>query len=554
MRLDTVRRPFWWFGWMNRTSQSPGLLIFVALLALSSLFGLQLLKGRVLYEGWVQDVFIHLNGILFIQAGKLPHEGFSTPLGAFYYLAHYLTTYFAPPSAFTAVYANGLVAGLAAGLALLTGYRRVHAGWIAILIVYVGILAISPRQLGQLILTFNATYNRWSWAFFAVLAVLVSIRRSDADRRQVAVWDGLLTATLLALLFFTKVTFAAVGLALVLASAVTVRRSSHPLLYVLTTLAALGLMVLLVQLSFGIVVPYFADLHRAAQVPGVNRVQQLIVIAYLTAADQIAIFLVAAIAFAVSGTRLSLFNVAYLLVLVLSGLAIATQNHIAAEIPLTPVVALIALHLFGRAPVAAPAGRLLAIAATVGVVGLFARPIALDSVTIAEESLASTTPGADVDWLRQTPLKGLEFRAGNWDVTPGGTCRTEAGTFGLAREFFAVVQDGVRLLKKHGSGNGRVLSLTWSNPFPVILGGQPPRHDLPWWDSGRTFTSAVHPPADLLFRDVDYVMIPRYFGTVAPTAELMLSIYGSEIERNYRLLGESGCWRLMGRIAPVERP
>lgn len=558
MVSDTASRPLALWSWANKQAKESRLLIWLALLALSSLFAMQVLRGSVLYEGWVQDIFIHLNGILNIQSGNLPHTGFSTPVGPFYYLAHYLTTYFAPPSAFTAVYANGFVAALAALFSLLVGYRRLHPGWTAILILYVGIVAISPRQLGHLFLTFNATYNRWSWAFFAVLAILVSIPPADAERPRAAVQDGALTGVLLGLLFFTKVTYAAVGLGLVLVSLGTVRRSAHPLLYILATVMTAGLLVLLVELRFGIVFPYFADLHRAAQVPGVNRIQQLIMIAYVTTSDQVAIFLVAAIAAAASGARLRLSNVVYLLVLVLAGLAIATQNHIAPEIPLTPAVALVAYRLF-HGPEANPRVPLaLRLAASIAVAGLFARALALDTITIVEESLAPAAPGSDVDWLRDTPLHALAFKASNTQVVVDGKCTAQPWIYGLGREYFAIVQDGVRLLKEHRSGDGRVLSLTWSNPFPLILGGQPPRHDLSWWDSGRTFTSTVHPPARELFRDVKYVMIPRYqgsnHGSNPPTADLMLSIYGSEIERNYKLLGESGCWRLMGRIEPAERP
>jgi hypothetical protein len=99
-------------GWASAAEKKPYLPILAALVAVMSLFALQIQRGRVFYEGWVQDIFIHLNALLHIQEGSLPHTGFSTPIGSFYFLAFYIATYFGPPSAYTAVYANGIVAPL----------------------------------------------------------------------------------------------------------------------------------------------------------------------------------------------------------------------------------------------------------------------------------------------------------------------------------------------------------------------------------------------------------------------------------------------------------
>lgn len=536
--------------WANRVTRESYLLIWLALLVLSSLFALQLLRGSVLYDDWVQDIYIHLNGILHIEAGNLPHIGFSTPVGAFYYFAFYLTTYFAAPSAYTAVYANGLVAGLAMGLCLLAGYRRLHPGWTAALMLYVGLVAISPRQLGETFLTFNAAYNRWSWAIFAVLAVVVSLPRVDAERPRAALMDGLLSAVLMALLFFTKATYAVVGLGLILASVVTVRRNAHTRLYSLTTAAALALLIIAVELKFGILLPYIADLQRTAQAQGgTSRVKQLFMIAYHNTADHILILLIATIAASfLSNTKASVGHIIYLLVLMGAGLAIAVQNHRAFEIPLVPVTALIAFQLFGsRLPVPAKPGVLLA-AVTAVVLLLFLKPMAADAMGVLDESLSPSAPGPDVDWLQETPLRDLAYSARPNRVLSGGGCLGEPPQVGEDREYVSVLQDGVRLLNKHPLADARVLSLTFTNPFPMLIGGPPVRNELSWWDAGRTFNASVHPQPETLFRGVDYVLIPKFLGWSNLTHQTMLSIYGAEIQRRYTLLEESGCWRLMGAI------
>lgn len=535
-------------AWAKCAEKKPHLPILAALLIVGALFALQILRGSVLYEGWVQGIFIHLNAISHIEGGSLPHIGFSTPIGAFYYLAFYLTTFFAPPSAYTAVYANGIVASLAMVLALLAGYRRLHPGWTSLLALYVGILAVAPRQLGALFISFNASYNRWSWAFFAVLAVVVSIPRSQSGRTRAAVIDGVLSGILVALLFFTKATYAVAGLGLIVASVLTIRRNARPLLYIAATAAMLLASIVVVQITFGIVVPYLSELQRAAQVPGVSRFQQLIMIAYITGPDVILIFLIAAIAIIASGSKPTLDRAIYLLALVFSGILLSTQNHLALEVPLVPITALVAFILFVSHSSGFAASQWIASAAAAAVLLLFMRPIVVDAASIVEESFAPAAGGPDVDWLNDTALKDLAFRPAKSNVLEAGNCLGSPPAVLLDRDFVAVWGDGVRLLNKHSSGGSRVLSLSWTNPFPVLTGGPPVRHDLSWWDPGRTFSSTIHPPAETLFRDIDFVLIPKYLIAHEPTTQMMLSVYGADIERRYKLLEESGCWRLMGSV------
>lgn len=535
-------------GWASAAEKKPYLPISVASVAVMSLFALQIQRGSVLYEGWVQDIFIHLNALLHIKEGNLPHTGFSTPIGSFYFLAFYLATYFGPPSAYTAVYANGIVAALAMILAFLGGYRRVHPGWTSLLALYVGILAIAPRQLGQMFITFNASYNRWSWAFVAVLSLVVSIPRLDADRTRAALLDGVLTGVILALLFFTKATYAVVGLGLVVASAFTVRRTSRPFVYGSAALATLFILVASIQISLGTVFPYLHDLLQAARVPGVGRVQQFMIIAYVTGPDVILIFMIAAASAIASRSNLHISRALYLVALALAGVALSTQNHLALEVPLFPAVALIALILFADRVPTFKAPAWLAAAATTAVLLLFLRPIAADTASIVEGSFAPAAGGADVDWLNATPVKDLAFRPAKSNVVETGNCLVDSPDVVQDRDFVAVWGDGVRLLNKHGARGSKVLSLSWTNPFPVLTGSPPVRHDLSWWDPDRTFSSAIHPRPETLFREVDYVLIPKYRVAHEPTTQMMLRIYGADIHRRYRLVEESGCWRLMGSV------
>jgi hypothetical protein len=362
--------------------------------------------------------------------------------------------------------------------------------------------------------------------------------------------DGVLTGVILALLFFTKATYAVVGLGLVVASAFTVRRTSRPFVYGISALTTLFILAASVQISLGIVFPYLDELLQAARVPGVGRVQQFMIIAYVTDPEVILIFMIAAASTIASQSKLYLSRALYLVALALAGVALSTQNHLALEVPLFPATALVAFILFAdRVPIF-KAPTWLPAAARTAVLLLFLRPIAADTASIVEEGFAPAAGGADVDWLNATPVRDLAFRPAKNKVIETGNCLADSPDVVHDREFVAVWGDGVRLLNKHGARGSKVLSLSWTNPFPVLTGSPPVRHDLSWWDPDRTFSSTIHPRAETLFREVDYVLIPKYGIAHGPTTQMMLSVYGAEIERRYKLLEESGCWRLMG---PVKR-
>lgn len=250
-------------------------------LILATLFGTQLLKDGVYYDRYIQDMFIHLNGILHFQRGELPHLSFETPIGFFYYYAFYLATFFAPAGAYTALYANALVAAVATTLCLLAGYRRLTAPWLAVLALYVGVVALTPRHLGQNAITFNAVYNQWSWALLTVLVLVVSIVRRDAQMQRAAVSDALIAGVLLTLLLFTKATAGLVGIGLLGVRLFTVRRNAQPLLFGALTILVVALAVAAIEASCGIVGAYLGNLQHAAAAQGFERRSQLVIMAYV---------------------------------------------------------------------------------------------------------------------------------------------------------------------------------------------------------------------------------------------------------------------------------
>lgn len=519
------------------------------------LFVLLLARGTVFYDQYIQDAFIHLNAVRQMEAGQWPHLGFSTPIGLFYYLLFWLGAQIAPLGVYTAVYANGIAAALAMALALVTGYRRLPLHWTAVLVLFVGVLALATRHLGFFVITYNAAYNRWSWAFFAVLAVATGLPSRGRDRRAV-VMDALLAAVMLTLLAYLKMTYAVVGAGLVAASTVTVQRDRAPWLYGLV--AALTAFVLFVSIggATGLLFPYLADLAAAGQAQGGGRIKQMLTIANTLESDFVLVLVVALGTGLVAG-RVRAAPVLFVLALLASGLVLAAQNNLALEIPLIPVAALVAFQLGTRDTGALGGGvqraalyRQWVWLITAVVLLLFSRPLVLDLQSLVRGIIAPDEQGADTRWLRGTILRDLRLPAKDNSVFTQDLCRTGGAAIheGNDHEYLSILHDGEALLRRSGAAGQRVFSLLWTDPFPVLNNAPSVRGTLSWWDPGRSFDDAHHPAAAPMLADARFVMIPRFdWGWFNRTPETMLRIYGAQIRRDFTLRGQTACWQLFAR-------
>ncbi len=508
------------------------------------LAGVQLAHGGVFYAQWAQDIFIPLEGVVHLQHGQWPHRDFGTPVGALYYAIHYLPTLVAPLSARTIVHANLLVALTASLATLRVGRSRLPLWATTLAAVYVGLLALSPRQLGKAVtdITYNAAYNRYGWSLICVLALVAMLPRPTPTltptRAQAR--DGAATAILLALLFTLKITYFAAGAALVAIAMVTVRRrASAP--FGLAALAVFAAAIALFEVTTGLLAPYFADLRNAALVlQGSARTSHVAAITLASLPGGVLVVLLARQREGgLRGGGLPVLAAA--LATVFAGLAIGMQNHHALENPLVPIALLIAW--FGARPPQDTARTPRNTLACVAIAAGFMVPLTMDTAASVYAGTAPAARGGQVDWLATTPLRDLRLM--DVALPPQG-----APTTGLHSDvaFAAVLFDGVTLLRRHlhGSTTATVLPLTWSNPFPLLLGLPPVRHELAWWDRDRTFDLRHKPDPATLLAGVDYVMIPtRYFNLESSRA--MRAAYAAALNRDFRPAGRSRFWLLLAR-------
>jgi hypothetical protein len=137
-------------------------------------------------------------------------------------------------------------------------------------------------------------------------------------------------------------------------------------------------------------------------------------------------------------------------------------------------------------------------------------------------------------------------------VDPAPILEVSGGQIGFdASQYFAVLREGANLLQGHPSLQGTVLTLDAGGNFAPILGRRAPRGVDLFPDADITISQNVHLPARVMLGDVDVIMVPKVaikYGTL----DLLRRLYGPYIRSNYTLAGRSPCWDAYRRRSAVE--
>lgn len=511
-----------------------------------------------MYESWAQDIFVPLEGVIHLKHGQLPHLDFGTPVGCLYYFIQYLPTLIAPLSARTAIWSNLIVAVVAFSFTAWIAYGRLPAWLAAVTSLYTGLVALSTRQLGEklIIVTNNASYNRWSWAMLAVSALLLALPHPRATQRTTVI-EGSVVGLLLAALFMIKITYFVAGVGLLILALVTVRRTTP---FRFGAAAAIVLIVVLasVQISTGMISAYLAEMRATVAVqPTKLRLASAFNLALAFAPGGLVVVLLALWAPRRPSKRWSTLSPILLALAIFAmGWAVAIQNHPEPENPMLPIAALVAWYggrsfdddETGTTLVPDSDGQLLVLlrrlASPLVIIGVFLIPMVQDIGTLAWTARGATIADPKLAWLQSTPMRDLRIMATPWRTEQS----TSPNAFDNDVQYLESLGEGVSLLRSHiGKRHDvTVLPLTWNNPWPTLLGLRPVRHELAWWHDGRTFNSQIHPDAAQLLGAIDYVFVPnRYY--MYDTTIAMSAIYSQNLRRDFHPVGKTGNWTLYAR-------
>ncbi len=480
-----------------------------------------LASGRVLIEFGATDFLFNLAGGWQVFNGRLPHVDFHEPVGLLTFWLTALGFRLVGPTPLALPVGETIACAALFGAAMVAAGRRLALVPAASFVLFAALPAIMPFNVGESLdsYSFAVAYNRYGWGAMAILALILFV---PPRGRRTGSWPDLsLALALLIALFYTKITYFLVGLAL-LAAALAVAghlRAARPAWIAVLALAAANA---LAPYSH----PYLADIHwhlaaGAAPVgPG-----SLLRVVFANGAE-CALYGMAFVAGLVlwrSGRAPLRVPVAVGLLLA-AGLALLSQNTQAQGLPLG-AVGLFVLYVAATGLVGP--GR--AVPAVPVLAALLLMPLMASGAValgLAGYWLAASQPAAL--WIAdRTNLHGLAL--------PGTAPRNPAQA-----RYLASLLEITDWFAATGGQAGRVQLLDRVNPLPFMLGEPPPHGGDLWWDSDFP----LRPPAEIL-GDADYVVLAKAPARLLPAG--MHASYLPYIEANFPHRAETAGWIIYGR-------
>ena len=465
---------------------------------------------------WGRDLFVFFGQINALEHGQVPYRDFRTSMGA---LPFYLPW-------FGYLLADGFggaleIAGLLATALLLPCIVVVLRPRFSLptklaLLLCLTALAAAPVTQAMPIPSQIGFYNRWCCSALTALLLLVVPARRPASPSL----EGAAVAALLLFLFFVKASYFAVGLVFVVGFGAVLG------LFRRAALLGAGIFAVVVgagQIATGLIDDYLAELAHSLDVSGVSWYARGVFIHYYLP-DSAVYYGVVVVACALAvKADLCWRRWTFVLFALLSSLALLGHDgSFSGPFPLLATLALLGERT-------AKTWRrwhscLLA---------LFMLPhLTAAARTASDYRQASSALMTELPRMADVYIADL---------------RSIGAPIDNLRHCLAVVAaelgPGLRLLEKHDIGDG-VLALDYYNWFPVLLDVPPLVGRLAVLMPGRTMDPDTAPPPADVFRQVQYVMIPK-----EPTLDrrFLLSLYGEHISRRYRLLDSNYSWQLWER-------
>ncbi|MDR3387949.1 MAG: hypothetical protein P4L92_12940 [Rudaea sp.] len=520
-------------------------------LGLVGIASILVVRGGVYFSQWAPDVFIPLNGVLHIFAGQWPHRDFVTPVGSLWYAINALPALILPLTVSVTVWANLIIGVIAAVATFGVALGKIPRWMVCLCAFYTGLVALSPRQIGEGFehISNNASYNRYCWSLICVIALAALLPSPHGTTRTRERVDGVVAGLLIAMCFYIKVTYAAAGFGFLGLALVTTRGLTGWRFAAWAVCTAVGTIAIAAIIT-GDLPGYLADLQTAVAVlPHTARTVQALNQLGYTMPGLLFVALAARLAKAgPTGLHGSFGPGAWAGVLtVVAGLAIEVQNHPEPECPLLPVALLIGwtasrLETDGPHRFSKGSGNIASCSFLVFV-------LVLDLCAVAWTAIAPVETGPTIAWLSGTQVTDLRIAAHYTGPEPHDRMILQIDSQIIARWNEAIV-----MLRPHlqGRHDVTVFPFMWSNPFPVMLGLRPVRHEIAWWDANRTFNVAHKPAPDAILDGVDYVLVPKDY--VHPdTREVMLAAYGSDLQRTFTAVDHTAHWALWARRTCARR-
>jgi hypothetical protein len=500
------------------------------------------------------DFLFILSGAWHLHYGHVAHVDFHEPLASLNFLLPLagFSLFGATPFAFLASVVA--VAALVFVLACCASWRRLPLVPASVFVLFVVFLVLMPTTVGDNLnaASFAMSYNRYGWSALAILTLILFVPPRNGRAGD---WlDVAVSAVLIIGMFYLKVT------------------------YFVACLAALGLALLVcahvrrlwkVWIATGVVIvanalapyshPYLADLWNATLAGGV-RAPKVALWTFLPGAMQHAPY-TAALVFAVLvwfRGKAPLRLPAAMVFIMSIGIILLSQNAEPDGVPLGIVMAFLIYDHLRSCPMQGQAAIRLPLMLIVMVFPLFAVGVSLMSLVLYS---ANARHSRDLTVVDRTQLRGLAvpaeepglleaFSRGPLDPRLLSRARKASARLELsAFEYVETLIEAADILSDKRYPTGGVVVLDQVNPLPFMLGIEPPRGDNLWSGLERPIR-----PAEALFADASYVLVPKFSTDTAWTSRAYAE-YGAYLAEHYPDRVETPSWTLFSRRVPaIDKP
>ena len=522
--------------------------------------------------GYMEDLGFLLDAVWRTAQHQVPSVDFISPIGAGFYGVYALVMKLQPFGWAVIVRANLLVSCVVAVATVAILRRTTTIEALALLALIAFLTALSGREFGtgveQLSVAYLAPYNRWGWAIIIPVAAGLLLPRRDSG------WlAAMLVGLLGAYLFFLKLSYFGAYVGLLGASLLLEIGTAGGRRRMMATAigAAVPLAVaILYSLTFpGMMTGYLHDIAAVAALGNVGRFGKLVRLVP-TAGTVLGLALLVLYLAGGLRDRRDWRNVARCVLLIGAAGMILLQNHEWIDPPLyfATVVIAYALGATRRDGAAAPVPQGSVLEGGVphsGVPVAFALALVVVSppligdiaTTYFERALQGRSDKPRFAEFEGTMLSQLRFTYGDVFAKPVLTSG-DAGApecVPQACRVLAAMTDGVAALRKlghlggpmGGPTSGPVMALSFSNPYPALVGLPSPKHVPLWWDAERTYNTRTAPPADQVLSDVALVMQAKLDHNATP----LTALYAPAVARQFHVVLDTTYWRIWQRGAAL---
>jgi hypothetical protein len=491
------------------------------------------------------DIFISLDGGWRVLHGQRPSVDFYSQMGPVYYLLHATGLWIAGGDARGLGYGIAIATSLICVWSFFLLHRRMKPGPFFVACIFLAMLAAAPFPIGSpyFAASFSMKHNRYCFALTALI-LLESFLPQNENMCKRRFLDAFSSGFACAVMLFLKISYGFVGLAIAAVSVPLQARGRTRLAGLMAGFAAFSLP-MMAYLRFDLYAQVF-QYHLLAGVQS-NRLTLASVYRVLHH-DCLELGLVVLMIGLVSSLPGVPVRRRVLLIL---AVAIATSAGVLLMLTNTqrsgmPLLGAAVLLLLNEIQIAHFETGSLPKTATLlclgfGVIGL---PVLVEAAGIAVALEHKLLPDLSIAHFREVPMASIGFAECPFRFNPADN----------GRNLVRYTEEGISLAQANIRPGESVQGLTLSNPFSFSM-GRAPAFGGAVNLSNTNISASSMPPKQLLFGNVDLILVPKFHDSGRKTLDAILRSYPELLVIDYRVVAESENWTLYRRTTQsAQRP